>query len=591
MVTNTVITKYTENIKNIEYNIILKKEQFEKMLKIIEKYNNFSFIIKTNLPDIHTNNITGFSFSVIINQVFYIPIIDKNILSLKIKDKNNILKKIKNLFENHNQLKIGHNIKNNYHLLKKYNIKLSGNTFDTMIASYVLNNTHKNHIKIEELENLWIQNNKKKNTNREKNIGQESEINLKIYIVMLLYLNKEEKIKKIIENIEIPLVKIIANIEENGILINIKQLKEQSKKITTQLVKLKHDAYQLTGTSFNILSSQQLKKNLLIIKNRKNSVTSNIKKNDMLLNIVKNYRSLYKLKSTYIDPLPKRINKITGRIHTCYYQTNTLTGRLSSKNPNVQNIPSKTKEGKEIRKAFISEKNYFIVSADYSQIELRILAYVSKDKELIKAFSNDSDIYKITASEIFNIPIINVTDEQRQHAKVINFSLIYGMGPFGLSNKLNINILTAKEYIKTYFKRYRGIKKYIKHTYQFALKKGYVLTLYGRKIHIPHITSKNFLIRQSAERTAVNAAIQGTSSDIIKLAMVKIYNFFKTQHHLNAKIIMQVHDELVFEIKKEKINSICKEIRNIMESNTILDTPIPVRIKIGHNWQDTIKTI
>ncbi|CAL4323946.1 DNA polymerase [Buchnera aphidicola] len=593
MVNNKKIKLCPHVIPNIEYILILKKEKFEKMLKKIEKFNFFSFIIQTKLFNINHAYITGFSFSITINQIFYIPIINNDFFSLKIHDQYDILVQLKILFENKNILKIGYNIKKNYHFFKKYNITLSGNKFDTMIASHMLKNIYKNKEILEDLEKTWIEKNEinKNNIDIKKYIDLKSHINLKLYEEILVYLEKEKKIKKILENIEIPLIEIIANIERNGVLINIKKLKKQSKEINIKLSNLQQDAYQLTGLSFNILSSTQSRKMLLQIKENKNNIKSNIQKKDILLNIIKNYRSLYKLKSTYLDQLPKKINKKTGKIHTCYYQTNTLTGRLSSKNPNLQNIPSKTKEGYNIRKAFIAKQNFFIVSADYSQIELRILAHLSQDKKLIKIFLNNYDLHKITASEIFNVPIANITNEQRQLAKIINFSLIYGISPFSLSNRLKINILQAKEYIKTYFQRYKDVRKYLQNTYQFALEKGYVLTFYGRKIFIPNINSKNFLIRKSAERTAINAPIQGTVSDIIKLAMIKIYNCFKKKYHLDAKMIMQVHDELVFEIKKEKIKNICKDIRHIMEYNTKLDVPICINIKIGNNWNENIKHI
>jgi DNA polymerase I len=595
MVTNQKKDTQIKNQLNTESTIILNRKKIKKILKIIEKYHYFSFIIKTDSLDIQVARIIGIYLSVVPNQVLYIPITHHDECSVKKNDINHNLKRVKALFENQHQLKISYDIKKNYHLLKKYNIKLSGNQFDTMIASYMLDDKYKKNKTIEDLANIWIEKNEKK-VNKKKIIDQESDINLKLYTEISILLNKEKKIKEILENIEIPLINVIANIEENGVLIDSHKLKKQSKKINLQLFQLREEAHRLIGLSFNLLSSKQLKEILLLITENKinivgNNNQSNIQKTDVLLNIVKNYRSLYKLKSTYIDQLPKKINKMTGRIHTCYHQANTTTGRLSSTNPNLQNIPSKTEEGNDIRKAFVASENCFIVSADYSQIELRILTHLSQDKEMIKLFSNNSDIHKITASEIFNIPITEITDIQRQHAKVINFSLIYGMGSFGLSKQLQINISTAKQYIAIYFKRYKGIYEYKKYIYQSALKKGYVSTLNGRKIYIPNINSKNFLIRKSAERQAINAPIQGTASDIIKLAMINIYNFLQKKHHIDAKMIMQVHDELVFEIKKEKINSIYKEIRNIMEYSTTLDIPILVHIKIGNNWKENIKNI
>lgn len=594
MVTNQKTNTQIKNKLNTESTVISNKKKIKQVFKIIEKYHYFSFIIKTDSLDMQIARIIGIYLSVVPNQVLYIPIKNHDKYSINKNDVNYNLKKIKTLFENQYQLKIGYDVKKNYHILKKYNIKLSGDQFDTMIASYMLNNTCKKNKTIEDLANIWIRKNEKK-IDIKNFTNQESDINLKLYTAISIRLNKEKKIKEILENIEMPLISVIANIEENGVLIDSHKLKKQSKKIDLQLLKLRKDAYQLIGSSFNLLSSKKLKEILLLIKKNKNIISDenqlNVQKTDILLNIVKNYRSLYKLKSTYIDPLPKKINKITGRIHTCYHQVNTITGRLSSTNPNLQNIPSKTKEGNDIRKAFVASENCCIVSADYSQIELRILTHLSQDKEMIKLFSNNSDIHKITASEIFNTPITEVTERQRQHAKVINFSLIYGMGSFGLSKQLQINMSTAKQYIAMYFKRYKGIYEYKKYIYQSALKKGYVSTLNGRKIYIPNITEKNFLIRKTAERQAINAPIQGTASDIIKLAMIKIYNFFKKKHHIDAKMIMQVHDELVFEIKKEKINSIYKEIRNIMEYSTKLDIPILVRIKIGNNWKENIKYI
>ncbi|WP_343377633.1 DNA polymerase [Buchnera aphidicola (Formosaphis micheliae)] len=586
--------------KNIEYNIhdknnqtcitINNKEQFAHFLEKIKYYKKISFIIITEICKHENKQIIGFLFSVTIDQSFYLPVSiyeccnNKN--KINISYYYYMLQQLKLIFENKHILKIGFNIKKNIHILKKYHIKLYSNFFDTMIASHALNNCIKKNKDIYNLINLWIT--QKQNKIYDSLIKfNTSAINLKLYLKISNFLYEEKITKKTIYNIELPLIIIIENIEKNGVLIDKNILREQEKKINIELLELEQYIYKLIEKKINLLSSKQIKEILITIPN---TIYEN--KKDLLMQSVKKYRSLYKLQSTYVTLLPKKINMITNRIHTCYNQINTLTGRLSSSNPNLQNIPSSTTfYGKKIRNAFIAPKNFLIVSFDYSQIELRIITHLSKDKYFIKLFNEKTDIHLMTAASIFNIPVKNVINKQRQFAKMINFSVIYGIHPFNLSKQLNISILKAKKYITTYYTKHPEILQYIKNTSKLALINGYVLTLHKRKIYIPNMFSKNINIRQAAQRTAINATIQGTTSDIMKLSMIKIHHLLKTKYTLTAKMIMQIHDELIFEIQQMQAHNICQEIKKIMENSCKLDIPVCVNVKLGKNWGDISSSV
>jgi DNA polymerase-1 len=394
-----------------------------------------------------------------------------------------------------------------------------------------------------------------------------------------------------------PLVTVLAKMEMNGVKIDLDLLQGYSKEIETQLQQKMDRIYGLAGEVFNINSSQQLGKILFdklklpVVKRTKTSVSTDVDvltklslQHDLPLEIL-SYRNLSKLKSTYVDALPKLIHPKTGRIHTSYNQTVTATGRLSSSDPNLQNIPIRTEEGNRIRQAFIPEKGWLLVSADYSQIELRILAHLSKDETLIKAFQNEEDIHARTASEIFDVPIEKVTPSMRREAKVINFGIIYGMSAYGLSQQLGIEPKIAQAYIDGYFKKYTGVQTYIEKTLGEARQKGYVMTLLHRRRYLPDIQCPTVAVRQAAERMAVNTPLQGTAADMIKVAMIHIQNRIE-ESGLSTKMIMQVHDELVFEVPDEELRKAIPMIRNEMETVMDLSVPLKISVSSGKNWSE-----
>ncbi|CAL4324054.1 DNA polymerase I [Buchnera aphidicola (Eriosoma grossulariae)] len=607
---NNKIEKQIEIIqkKNINYNI----DSIEILKYCIEKLNTLSiFSILIELDNVLelSPEIIGLGISIISEESFYIDFtkISKNNLKLNPID---IFHNLKSILENPKKIKIGFNLKKYYHALKKYNIELKGAIFDVMLESYI-NYQLKYYSypkKIIELNLLlieYINSQTKNNYTNESNLGEKAHIIFQLHIKMWKKIKTDKIIKNLFQKIDIPLIPILFRIEQNGVLINKKILQNQSLIITKQLSKLILKAQQLVGEKFNLSSNKQIQNVLfykkdknyseIINKTKKGNISTNeyvlkqLSKNNLLPKIILEYRSLYKLKTNYFNKLPNMINNNTGRIHTSYYQNTTITGRLSSRYPNLQNIPIRKKNGKKIREAFISEENFILLSADYSQIELRIMAHLSQDTKLITHFIKKQDVHILTASKIFNIPKNQVTEEQRNNAKKINFAIIYGISPFGLSKQLDINYLEAEKHITSYFSQYPGILSYIKKTKECAQIKGYVSTLTGRKIYIPNINSKKTYLKQSAERTAINGPIQGTAADIIKLSMIKIDHYFKKNFLSDAKIIMQVHDELIFEIREKYLQKIKNRIMYLMENSFLLDLPLNVNIKIGKNWNNLKK--
>jgi DNA polymerase-1 len=427
--------------------------------------------------------------------------------------------------------------------------------------------------------------------------SEDADITLQLNQFFNPAIENDAPLKFIYESIEMPTAEVLLKIERNGVLIDDKKLNEQSHEIGKKILLLEEEAYQLAGQPFNLASPKQLQDilfNKLGIKSLKKTpsgapstdedVLQELALDYPLPKLLLEHRSLSKLKSTYTDKLPKMINLNTGRIHTSYNQAVAITGRLASSDPNLQNIPIRTLEGRKIREAFIANKGSSILSADYSQIELRIMAHLSQDKRLLDAFKNNEDIHKSTAAEIFGCELNSVSNEQRRYAKVINFGLIYGMSVFGLSKSLGIERSAAANYIETYFARYPGVKKYMENAKLFAKDKGYVETLFGRRLWIPEINGSNGIRRAAAERAAINAPMQGTAADLIKLAMIAVDQWLSQNAHLKTKMIMQVHDELVFEVPQNEIEILQKELPRLMEGVAKLDIPLIVDIGVGLNW-------
>ncbi|XBC39100.1 MAG: DNA polymerase [Buchnera aphidicola (Nurudea shiraii)] len=473
---------------------------------------------------------------------------------------------------------------------------MSKNQYDVTLATYLLNNTLKKAELLNNIEDNWIKNyntfqKKFKNTLIELkktyfSLEQSKKI-LSLYISTKEKIDKNTQTKHIFKNIDLNLIEVLSTIENNGIYISKKILENISNIFNLKLLYLQKKSYIALHKKINLLSNLELMQEIPILKSHKKvnkTILTILSKQYLLPKIILKYRNLYMLKNTYSEKLLNMIDKKTKRIHCCYNQTNTITSRLSSSHPNLQNIPIHNKEGKYIRAAFLAPKDCLLVSTDYSQFELRILAHFSQDEKFLDAFLKDKDIHLITASEIFNTTFKNITYHERHHAKLINFSILYGMSSYGLSKQLNINIKKARNYIQTYKEKYKKIFQYIENTKNMALKNGFVTTLEGRKLFIPNIKSKNKKIQKIAKKTAISAVIQGTTSDIMKISMIKINNLIKQDFKSHAKIVLHIHDELIFEIKKEKIKLFCEKIINIMENIKTLKVPLKINTKIGKNW-------
>lgn len=526
-----------------------------------------------------------------------------------------LLAQLKPLLEDPNASKVGQNLKYDRGVLKNYDIELAGIKYDTMLESYILNSVVGKH-DMDSLSARWL--NHKTVTFQEiagkgKNqltfnqialeqaahyAAEDADVTLQLHLKMWPELEKEAGPKKVFEQIEMPLLKVISRIERNGVLIDQAILAQHSKELTSRLAELELKAHELAGEPFNLSSTKQLQVILFEkqgIKPTKKTpggapstseeVLAELALDYPLPKVILEHRGLSKLKSTYTDKLPLMINPVSGRVHTSYHQAVTATGRLSSTDPNLQNIPVRNDEGRRIRQAFIADKGNRIVAADYSQIELRIMAHLSQDKGLLDAFSQGEDIHRATASEVFGVPLSKVAGEQRRSAKAINFGLIYGMSAFGLSRQLNIGAGEAKKYMDLYFERYPGVLRYMENTRQLAASNGYVETLDGRRLWLPDIKSNNAIRRKAAERAAINAPMQGTAADIIKRAMIAVDSWLQKQNDDAVRMIMQVHDELVFEIKADAVDEASKQIRTLMEGSMALDVPLLVEIGVGDNWE------
>lgn len=596
------------------YETILTSQQLDKWVEKLTNSDLIAFDTETNNVDHFHAQLVGISFSVSANNACYIPIHHHYLGVPKQLALDEVISKLKPVFENKNIKKVGQNVKFDYAILANYGINVQGIAYDTMLESYVLNSNdrhdldnlaHKHlHVKTISYDEL-TKIDKKKLTIDQIDIEQttryaseDADLTLMIHHKLWPELKQNPKLADLFNHIELPLAIILANMERTGVLIDESQLRQYSKDIQLKLNQLEQQIHELAGEKFNIASPKQLqvilfeKNQLPIIRktpkgdpSTNEEVLSELANDYELPRLILEYRGLAKLKNTYTDKLPLMISPVDHRVHTNYNQIGTVTGRLSSNDPNLQNIPVRNEEGRKIRQAFIAPKGYKIVSADYSQIELRIMAHLSRDKNLLDAFINDKDIHRFTASEILGKAEQDVTSEERRRAKAVNFGLIYGMSAFGLSRQINIPRNEAKFYIDRYFERYPGVEKYMENTRQLASEKGYVETLSGRRLYLPKINSSSGLEKRAAERAAINAPMQGTAADIIKSAMIAINDYIQTQEN-NVRMVMQVHDELVFEVKEEHLATICKQIQTIMENCYQLDIPLKVDVGYGSNWDE-----
>lgn len=596
-----------------DYQLITDPEALSTLLEDLKQRAYFSIDLETTSPYPMWADLVGISLSHTSHQAYYLPVGHRSLGAKGQLPLSWVLEQLKPILEDKEVKKVGQNIKYEWIVLKKYGIHLQGIDGDTMVASYLLNPTKHNH-NLSEIAQEYLG---YLVTDYKEVVGsgaraltfdqvelekakdyscEDADVTLQLSRLLFPKL-KEEGVKDLFDQIEMPLLLVLAKMEMNGVKIDTDLLQEYSKEMETQLQHKMERIYGLAGEVFNINSSRQLGKILFeklklpVVKKTKTGYSTDVDvlsrlslHHDLPLEIL-SYRNLSKLKSTYIDALPKLVHPVTGRVHTSYNQTVTATGRLSSSEPNLQNIPVRTEEGNRIRQAFIPEKDWIMVSADYSQIELRILAHLSQDSTLVKAFQEDEDIHARTASEVFGIPLDQVNSTMRRQAKVINFGILYGMSAYGLSQQLGTEPNIAQTYIDEYFKRYRGVQTYLTKSLEEARNKGYVMTLLKRRRYLPDIHSQTLAVRQATERMAINSPIQGTAADIIKLAMIRIQNRIE-ELGLSCRMIMQVHDELVFEILEGEMGKAIPMIQHEMEKVIELTVPLKVSIHSGRNWAE-----
>ena len=601
------------NQKN--YMLIQNTTDLKKWINQIKKEKLFSIDTETTSLEVMNAKLVGISISLKKGEAAYIPVNHMGAAENEQINEDEVIDLFKPILEDGSITKIGQNIKYDAHIFLNLGIKMHGINEDTMLMSYVINSNESHGmnklsqkylghecISYESLVGSGV----KQLSFDQININdaldyaaEDADVTFQLYHVLKDQLKKEKKLLAIYEKFEIPSMKTLIEIERNGVLIDANLLNQQSQKIGEELINIENKAFELAGQPFNLASPKQLREILfekLQIKPLKKTPTGTpstseevlqeLAKDYPLPKILLEYRTLAKLKSTYTDKLPLMINQSTGRIHTSYNQAVAVTGRLASSDPNLQNIPIKSPEGRKIREAFIAKPDFSILSADYSQIELRILAHLSKDSGLIQAFKDNKDIHTITASEIFNTKIEKITSEQRRYAKIINFGLIYGMGAFGLAKNLNITRGDAQNYIQEYFNKYPTVLQYMEESKQFAREHGYVETYFGRRLWLPEINSSNGLRKAGAERAAINAPMQGTAADLIKLAMIEVQQWIHANSNLKGQMIMQVHDELVFEVPNTEVDIFIKEIPQIMQNVAKLDIPLTVEINAGKNWEE-----
>jgi len=598
------------------YVTILDQATLDEWLEKLKQSDLFAFDLETDSLDTLSANIVGIALAVAPGEAAYLPVGHDYLDAPDQLDRREVLAQLKPILEDSNALKVGQNLKYDRGVLKNYDIELGGIKFDTMLESYLLNSVVGKH-DMDSLSARWLNHKtvtfeeiagKGKNQLTFNQIAleqaahyaaEDADVTLQLHLKMWAELEKEAGPKHVFEAIEMPLVTVISRVERNGVLIDQGILAQHSKELTLRLAELEQKAHELAGEPFNLSSTKQLQTILFEkqgIKPTKKTpggapstseeVLAELALDYPLPKVILEHRGLSKLKSTYTDKLPQMINPLTGRVHTSYHQAVTATGRLSSTDPNLQNIPVRNDEGRRIRQAFIAGKGNRIVAADYSQIELRIMAHLSQDKGLLDAFAHGEDIHRATAAEVFGVALDKVSGEQRRSAKAINFGLIYGMSAFGLSRQLNIGAGEAKRYMDLYFERYPGVLRYMENTRQLAASKGYVETLDGRRLWLPDITSSNAIRRKAAERAAINAPMQGTAADIIKRAMIAVDDWLQQRNDGAVRMIMQVHDELVFEVQGDEVESASQQIRALMEGSMKLDVPLQVEVGVGENWDE-----
>lgn len=597
------------------YETLLTERDFDRWFERLSQAELFAFDTETSALDYSRAEIVGISFAVEAREAAYVPLAHDYPDVPEQLDRTALLEKMRPLLENPDSAKLGQNLKYDANVLANHGIELRGIAHDTMLESYVLNSTATKHnmddlakeylgvttIHYEDVAGKGAKQIPFQEVALEQAApyaAEDADITLRLHQVLYDKLSKEPALEQLYREIEVPLIGVLSRMERNGVLIDTDMLARQSKELAGQIAAIEQHAYDLAGQTFNLGSPKQIQTiiydqlQLPVLKktptgqpSTAESVLQELAADYPLPKLILDHRGMSKLKSTYTDKLPQQVNPKTGRVHTSYHQAVAATGRLSSSDPNLQNIPIRSAEGRKIRQAFIAPPGCRLVAADYSQIELRIMAHLSGDAGLLAAFSEGRDIHGATAAEVFGVDPDQVTPELRRSAKAINFGLIYGMSAFGLSQQLGLSRNQAQSYIELYFARYPGVKRYMDNIKELAKRQGYVETLFGRRLYLPEIASRNAARRQYAERTAINAPMQGTAADIIKRAMIACDHWLQTEQPA-VKMIMQVHDELVFEIAQPAIPACLEKIRSLMCASANLDVPLIVDIGSGKNWDE-----
>ncbi|QKS96106.1 DNA polymerase I [Vibrio alginolyticus] len=601
-------------IDRSQYETILDKETFNAWLDKLQTAELFAFDTETDNLDYMLANLVGLSFAVDEGIAAYVPVAHDYLDAPEQLDRDWVLEQLKPILEDATKAKVGQNLKYDASVLARYDIELKGIKHDTMLESYIYNSVGGKH-DMDSLALRFLQHScisfeqiagKGKNQLTFNQIeleqaspyaAEDADVTLRLHNRLFANIEQDESLKTVYEEIEMPLVPVLSRIERTGVFIDEMKLSAQSVEITARLDELEKKAYEIAEQEFNMNSPKQLqailfeKMGLPVVKktpsgtpSTNEEVLQELALDYPLPKLILEYRGLAKLKSTYTDKLPKMINPSTGRVHTSYHQAVTATGRLSSTDPNLQNIPIRNEAGRRIRQAFVAPSGHKILAVDYSQIELRIMAHLSGDQALLDAFRDGKDIHAATAAEIMGVSIEDVSSEQRRRAKAVNFGLIYGMSAFGLAKQLGIPRGEAQAYMDTYFERYPGVMQYMEDTRSTAADKGYVETIFGRRLHLPEIKSRNGMRRKAAERTAINAPMQGTAADIIKKAMLLVDQWIQEEGNGRVKLLMQVHDELVFEVEESSLSEIESKVQKLMESAAELKVPLVAEAGHGDNW-------
>ncbi|TKV69496.1 DNA polymerase I [Marinobacter panjinensis] len=602
--------------KEKKYSVITDQTELDDWIERLNKASLFAFDTETTSLRYMDAEIVGVSFAIEAGEAAYVPLGHDYMGAPEQLDRDTVLEQLKPLLEDPKKPKLGQNLKYDKNVLANHGISLEGIAEDTMLESYVLNSVGSRH----DMDSLAMQYLGEQTITFESIAGkgakqltfnqidleqagpyaaEDADITLRLHQVLRPQLEKTGRLREVYENIDLPLVPVLSRMEQRGAMISASTLRQHSQELAERMAELEKEAHDEAGETFNLGSPKQLqtifydKMGLPVVKKTPKGAPSTaepvlqeLAHEHALPRLILEHRSLSKLKSTYTDTLPELIHHRTGRIHTSYHQAVTATGRLSSSEPNLQNIPIRSEQGRRIRQAFVAPDGYKLMAADYSQIELRIMAHLSGDKGLLTAFEKGEDIHRATAAEVFGVAVDEVSADQRRSAKAINFGLIYGMSAFGLARQLDVGRNQAQEYIDRYFERYPGVLRYMDNIRKQAHDDGFVETLYGRRLYLPEINARNKQMQQAAERTAINAPMQGTAADIIKRAMVSVEDWLLANHGDDARMILQVHDELILEVRESAVDKIREGLEKRMSAAARLDVPLLVEAGVGNNWDE-----